>query len=229
MQGKLVVTLFTHVLATRIKSYRSVLCSQVDQMLVLLSRLPGSKTSPTLSNCSMIRMNSQRKLNEFQKVSETPSSSTPNERLLPLEKRPALCSECRSSDTSHCPRPNVACSRRQRESAPSSSFSPGQSSISRPNTLGFKMALRKPIFQSHPTEPLMLFTIDISQIISHKKVTLIPQTHHVSGPQELTMYSLLVGNSELIMFGGYLRDHGSDSTSLESNSVFIVTSKKSIV
>lgn len=193
-------------------------------MLVLLSRLPGTKTSPTLSNSSMIRMITQRKLDELQTVPEKSSSSSTSERLFPLEKRQALCSECRSSDISHCPRPNVACLRRRRESAP-----PSSEFASRPNSLGSKMSFRKAIFQSHPTEPLILFTIDISQMISHKKVTLIPQTHHVPGPQELTMYSLVVGNSELIMFGGYLRDNGSNTSSLESNSVFIVTSKKSFI
>lgn len=203
-------------------------------MLVLLGKVPGSRTSPTLSSSHYLRMVFQRSqenptasknLNQ-PSTSSSSSSSVPcsgpsnagvvgGRKLEPNILSPA-CSTNNPNLNRHLARPNHLVIR---ESLPLSSMPKVEAN----------RVMRKFVCSSYSNETLSLYTIDISQMITEKKVKYIPQGRHVPGPNELMLYTLIKGNSELIMFGGIHKDNVPVNCPHISDTVYILTSKRAVI
>lgn len=84
-------------------------------------------------------------------------------------------------------------------------------------------------FPLNLTEPLSVFVLDISAIQTKKICKWFPQNNLVCGPQELSLYSLTVGFSEIIMFGGVHKDTSSEFHDHISNSVHILRAQRKVI
>ncbi|RWS14199.1 F-box protein-like protein [Dinothrombium tinctorium] len=86
-------------------------------------------------------------------------------------------------------------------------------------------------------ESMSLFVLDISKVLSEGYVQWLPRGLQTKGPQEKILYSLIAGESELIMFGGIqknksgLTETNSDSQTCDivSNTVHVASFKRSII
>lgn len=83
-------------------------------------------------------------------------------------------------------------------------------------------------FPLNLTDPLSVFVLDISTIETTKMCRWLPQTKLVCGPQELSLYSLIVGSSEIIMFGGVHKNASGKFNDHISNSVHVLRAQRQI-
>lgn len=88
-----------------------------------------------------------------------------------------------------------------------------------------------------PRSQMQLHVLDISNVVSHCEVTWRPviETFSTEAPDETTLYSLVEGRGELIMFGGIQRDvqsmqRGMDlKAHLVSNILYILSPQKPFI
>nr|CAI5823340.1 unnamed protein product [Callosobruchus analis] len=85
------------------------------------------------------------------------------------------------------------------------------------------------------THYLGMYLLDISKVLGEKPlVTWLPPNNLKNGPEEAMLYTLVEGNSELIMFGGIKNDTGSlelsvDLSSQISNTLHFITAPSYVI
>ncbi|CAH1989971.1 unnamed protein product [Acanthoscelides obtectus] len=85
------------------------------------------------------------------------------------------------------------------------------------------------------THYLGMYLLDISNVLSDRPiVTWLPPNNLKNGPEEAMLYTLVEGNSELIMFGGIKNDSGSlgfsvDLSSQISNTLHFITAPSYVI
>lgn len=197
-----------------------LLLFQVDDLLVCLGRNVNSKSSPSLNDVNFFK-----KILDRHRCKPCGSTNRPRYRLQPqpsqLERRKLMSSGryvTTDNETNTLNKPII--NSRSIESTKSP-----QSKGVKP----IKLTTQKSHFSPNSHDALFLYTLDISRIVTEKKVTWLPQENHVPGPQQLLLYSLVVGDSEIIMFGGVRLENGLSNNSSVSNSIYIVTAQKTII
>ncbi|XP_053205789.1 F-box only protein 42-like isoform X2 [Panonychus citri] len=193
---------------------------KVDDLLVCLGRNVNSKSSPSLNDVNFFK-----KILDRHRCKPCGSTNRPRYRLQPqpsqLERRKLMSSGryvTTDNETNTINKPII--NSRSIESTKSP-----QSKGVKP----IKLTTQKSHFSPNSHDALFLYTLDISRIVTEKKVTWLPQENHVPGPQQLLLYSLVVGDSEIIMFGGVRLENGLSNNSSVSNSIYIVTAQKTII
>lgn len=82
--------------------------------------------------------------------------------------------------------------------------------------------------------PMQMFALDISKVIVENTAQWLPKNHYSSeGPEEVILYSLVAGRTEIIMFGGIQKDknmkHNTPENCLNNNVPDIVSNHLHII
>uniref|UniRef100_T1JLR5 F-box domain-containing protein n=1 Tax=Strigamia maritima TaxID=126957 RepID=T1JLR5_STRMM len=88
-----------------------------------------------------------------------------------------------------------------------------------------------------PRNPMTLYVVDISQVLNDYGVTWLPPRGQSQGPEDTSLYTLVIGRGELIMFGGIHKDPGmavagngnSNVPESVSNSVHFLRARKWVI
>lgn len=122
------------------------------------------------------------------------------------------------------------------------SVSSHQRNIKREKRLGRLRSLEEKLLKRSPTTTkkekkihyLGIYVLDISEVLSKKPVaSWLPPKNVNNGPEEAILYTLMEGKSELIMFGGILKDANSlapcNLSSQISNSLHFITAPNYVI